>query len=97
MTKKQTFEEVMADSMVEVRVELYQPFYDFIKEYMAFFGIKDSKIEDVCREMIYHCVEDLYQNLEEFALKQCVHHGSSFFRKWPHIATTSFSKQEPEP
>ena len=73
--------------MVNISVALYKPFHDFIKEYLRFFGSKQS-IEDLCRSMIYKDTEALYRQLEGFPFIE----GQDWFSKWPHIAIT----EEPE-
>ena len=73
--------------MVNVSVDLYKPFYEFLKAYLAFFGSKQS-IEDLCRSMIYKNTQVLYSQLKGFPFIE----GQDWFSKWSHIAIT----EEPE-
>lgn len=96
MSEKEVAEKALTDNMNEVHVTLYEPFYNFMKEYLAFFGDKRT-IEDLCRSMIYSDVNHLYQELREFASKpnHFVKKGS-WFDRWPHIAITSYPEPEEE-
>lgn len=80
-------------NMVKVEVELYEPFYNFIKEYLAFFGSKNT-VEDFCRIAIYDAVKDLYNQLGCRVLKEREGTGEfleedAWFNKWMHIAICS--------
>ena len=74
--------------MVNVSIDLYKPFYEFIKAYLAFFGSNQS-IEDLCRSMIYKDTEALYSQLKGFPFIE----EQAWFKKWTHIAIT----EAPEP
>jgi hypothetical protein len=63
--KKDTVLGVLGLEIVELRVLVCKPFYDFLKEYLQFFGTKHS-VENVCTLMINDNVTRLYQELEEF-------------------------------
>lgn len=74
--------------MVQVTVTLYEPFYKFIKEYLAFFGDKKS-IEEMCRTMICDDVKHLYHTLHQYLDSEVSHiEETAWFAKWPHIACT---------
>ena len=97
MNEKKLVEKSLEDSLVTVTVQLYQPFYNFMKEYLAFFGSKQS-IEELSRTMIYQSVQTLYRKLEAFAKDPEKHLEESVcFNKWPHIALTSFQDDEEDP
>lgn len=57
--------------MVTVTVELYKPFYDFLKDYLAFFGSKQT-MGDLYQQIIYEEARHLYSDLAEFA-KESMH------------------------
>jgi len=96
MSEKELAEKALTDNRIEVHVTLYEPFYNFMKEYLAFFGDKRT-IEQLCRDMIYNDVNYLYQELTGFA-SESTHHveEGSLFEKWPHLAITSYPDPEPE-
>ncbi|MCK4478427.1 hypothetical protein KAU88_07885 [Candidatus Bathyarchaeota archaeon] len=91
MSEKAIVEKTLDKNMVTVKLTLYKPFYDFIKEYLTFFGSK-YPVEDFCRETVYREVQLLHQELQSFisdpnayrhAEKDC------WNNKWMHIAITS--------
>jgi hypothetical protein len=51
---------------VELKITLMNPFVDFIKEYLRFFGCKDD-LETFCMKAIYARVQTLNGDLERFA------------------------------
>lgn len=65
MSKPETKKEETTEK-VGVQVELYKPFYDFLREYMAFFGVKCS-MENFCRQLIHDRINSLYDDLNKFA------------------------------
>lgn len=83
--------------MIEVTVRFYEPFYNFMKEYLAYFG-SEQTVEELCRMMIYESVKFLYKELEEFAYANSFRHieKGSWFKKWPHISTVSFEEDKEE-
>jgi len=94
MSEKALAKKTLEHNMIEVRIQLYEPFYKFMKDYLAFFGSKQS-IEELGRIMIYQSVQTLYQKLEEFAKDPQNHLEESVcFNKWPHVAMTSFQNEE---
>lgn len=96
MSEKEVAEKALTDNMIGVHVKLYEPFYNFMKEYLAFFGDK-KPIEDLCRDMIYSDVNFLYRELKEFA-SNSTHHieDGAWFEKHPHLAIVSHPDPEPE-
>ncbi len=52
--------------LVQLRITVMSPFVDFIKEYMRFFGCKDT-LETFCMSAIYDRVQSLNGDLEKFA------------------------------
>ncbi len=53
------------EKFAEVKTTLYQPFYDFLKDYMQFFSIP-GPVEDYCRQLIYNQCRYLHSKLEDF-------------------------------
>jgi len=96
MSEKKLAEKTLTANMIDVHVQLYEPFHNFMKEYLAFFG-SEQTIEDLCRTMIYECVKLLYSNLEDFAEGDFKHiEKSALFKKWPHIACAAFYAKDEE-
>lgn len=84
------------EKMTEVKVELSKPFVDFMKDYLAFFGSEQS-LEDLCREMIYDDVKNLYNELHSW-IKSAVSHIETveFYKKYGFIGCVADSEEEPE-
>lgn len=80
--------------MVVVQVDLFRPFVDFIKDYMSFFGIKQS-IGDFYHAMIYQELEDLHNELSEFASDKR-HFVDTDVWYWKHhlVADVAFDEEE---
>jgi len=96
MSEKQLSEKTLENSIVEVHVKLYEPFYNFLKEYLAFFGSKE-KIEDVCRQMVYNAIMLLHSNLRDFAYADFRYiEKGAWFGKWPHLGCVSFDSEDEE-
>jgi len=96
MSEKQLAEKTLEHNMVDVHVQLYKPFHDFMKEYLTFFGDKKT-VEELCRAMIYMSINRLFEELEEFASNRdkLIDKGS-WFGRWPHIGCVSFDKYDEE-
>ena len=82
--------------MVTVPVDMFSPFVDFMKDYLAFFGSKKT-LEDLCREMIYDDVKNLYNELDGW-LESAVSHveTADFFSKYSFLGCVSDSEEELE-
>lgn len=91
-----TEENAKKDEMVTVQVDLFSPFVDFMKDYLAFFGSKKT-LEDLCREMIYGDVGNLYNELHGW-LETAVSHIETvdFFSKYSFLGCVSTPEEEPE-
>jgi len=96
MSENQLAKKTLKHNMVDVHVQLYEPFHNFLKEYLAFFGSKEP-IEDVCRNMIYECIKFLHKHLDEFASDDFRYiEKGAFFNKWPHLGCVAFDEQDKE-
>jgi hypothetical protein len=84
------------NEMVTVQVDMFSPFVDFMKDYLAFFGSKKS-LEDLCREMIYDDIKNLFNELHGW-LGSTVSHVETvdFFSKYSFLGCVSDSKEELE-
>ncbi len=58
-----------AKEIVTLTIDLYQPYTDFLQNYLEFFGSKQS-LEAFCREAVYQKTRNLAQQLYSFAEKQ---------------------------
>jgi hypothetical protein len=65
-TKKKETAKATSGELITVNVKLSQPFVDFMKEYLRYFGSKET-LEDLCREIIYDKIGQLYDDLHAFA------------------------------
>jgi hypothetical protein len=84
------------NEMVTVQMDMFSPFVDFMKDYLAFFGSKKTP-EDLCREMIYDDVKNLYGELHGW-LESALSHveTTDFFSKYSFLGCVSDSKEEQE-
>lgn len=82
--------------IVDVTASLFSPFVDFVKDYMAFFGIKDS-LEDYLRSMIYKEVRFLHNELTAFAdEKKHLIDTTDWYWKHGYVSTAAFEGPEEE-
>jgi hypothetical protein len=83
--------EVMGGAMIPVQVELFEPFVKFGKEYLQFFGSKDT-LETFCMKLIYHEVNRLHSDLRKYVedneKKGHILTGLEWYEKHPHLACT---------
>ena len=56
---------ILGNDIVELRILLCKPFYDFLKEYLQFFGSKHT-VENLCTIMINDETTRLYQELQQW-------------------------------
>lgn len=95
MSEKQVVEKTLEPNMVEVRVHLFKPFYEFLKQYIQFFGSKRS-IEDLCTIMIYDDVSSLYRGLGQWLESEVSHiEKEAWPNKHAHLEITS-SPEDPQ-
>jgi hypothetical protein len=88
---RQKLAKVMGGNLVQVNVELFEPYVKFAKEYMQFFNVQDS-FEIFCMRLIYAELERLHNDLTEFVDSKDGKHfveGTDWYAKNPHIACTS--------
>jgi hypothetical protein len=90
--------EVMGGAMIPVQVELFEPFVKFAKEYLAFFGSKDT-FEILCMKVIYDGINRLHRDLTEFVKDKDSPHfldGSEWFEKHSHLGIVSDQPEDEE-
>lgn len=51
--------------MIPISTEISEPFHNFLKDYLAFFG-SDMTVDDLCQQMIYEESRRLHSALTEF-------------------------------
>jgi hypothetical protein len=93
--EKKDMARIMGGELIELKIELFSPYVDFMKEYLAFFGAKKS-LEDLCREIIYEQVGYLYNELHDFADKSHFLDSQAWYAKHPYVACTSVPEEETE-
>jgi len=71
----------------EIKTQLYEPFYNLLKEYLAFSGA-DLSLDVFCRQIIYQYTRQLYLQIRDLAAKQPLDLRESWFHKWTDIAIT---------
>ncbi len=100
MSEKRLAEKALQSEMVEVRVKLYRPFYEFLQQYHAFFTQGTQSLEDLCRDLIYGDVCRLYTELEGFVKEHKHLDVTDFYQKWHPVAIVAFEEEQlesPEP
>jgi hypothetical protein len=92
--RKEAIAKLSGGEMVIVHVDMFSPFVDFMKDYLAYFGSQKT-LEDLCREMIYDDVKNLYNELHGW-LEGTVSHVEAvdFFRKYGFLGCVSGSEEE---
>lgn len=80
---------------VEVHTTLYKPFYEFLKELLAFYGSKET-IEDISRQIIYEYIRGQYERIHDLICKDAVTktYRQTWFDKWDKIAITCGPDEE---
>lgn len=89
--ESKTMTKALEGEMIELKVTVFKPYVEFIKEYLAFFGSKKT-IEDVCRQMICDDVKSLYRELKG-AGDDYIEEGA-WFNKHSFIACVSSPNEE---
>ena len=92
------FREIVGGTIIPVQVELFEPFVKFGKEYVTFFGSKDS-FETFCMKLIYDGINRLHRDLTEFVHDKDSPHfivGSEWFEKHTHLGIVSDQTSEDE-
>jgi hypothetical protein len=93
---RQRLAKALGGNLIPVTVQLFEPYVKFAKEYMQFFGVKDT-FEIFCMKLIYDEIERLHRDLTEFIDSKDTPHfveGTDWYSKNPHVAITS--DQEPD-
>jgi hypothetical protein len=93
--KNKAFAKAMGGELVELKIEMFSPFVDFLKEYMSFFGAKKT-LEDLCREMIYEQAEYLYNELDAFANSSHYIDREDWTWRFSHMAVVSPPHEDAE-
>lgn len=65
MTEITPMEKPKETRMIPVSTEIAEPFHNFLKDYLAFFG-SNMTVDDLCRQMIYEESRRLHSALTEF-------------------------------
>jgi hypothetical protein len=75
--------------MIPVSTEIAEPFHNFLKDYLAFFG-SNMTIDDLCRQMIYEESRRLHSALTEFVKDDSHYVGERpWFKKHQDVALTT--------
>lgn len=88
--------EVMGGEMIDLRISLFSPYVEFLKDYLTFFGSKDQ-LETLCMKIIYQKAGDLHRELTQFAEnKRHLLDGAEWYWKHSHVAMTDDQLEEQE-
>jgi hypothetical protein len=95
--RERELKEIMGGAMIPVQVELFEPFVKFAKEYIAFFGSKDT-LEIFLMKLIYHEINRLHSDLTSYVYdneKQGhILAGEDWFDKHPHLAASGCEDED---
>jgi hypothetical protein len=81
---------------ITIPVDLYEPYVDFLQQYLNFFGSK-QKLEDLCRQMIYDQANYLHDKLQDFVGEQGSFLDSTdFYWKYSVVGKDTSEKEEAE-
>lgn len=95
-TQEKKVEHALEGEMVELKVTVFKPYIDFMKEYLAFFGSKQT-IEDLCRTMIYDDVKNLNSALNQWIESEVSHiEKEAWFNKHSFLACASSPEDKEE-
>ena len=82
--------------IISLKIELCKPFYDFLKEYLNFFG-SHYTVEEFCRSIVHNEVKILFNDLDDLTRSnESLLDKSDFFKKHFYIGTVSFPDPEEE-
>jgi hypothetical protein len=86
--------EVLGGEMVQLKITVFSPFVNFIKEYLRFFG-DEQTLETFCMEAVYHKCNILYSDLTKFAENK-IHllDPDAWYEKHSHLAITSTQPED---
>jgi len=86
--------EVLQGEMIDLRISLFSPYVEFLKDYLRFFGSKDQ-LEILCMKIIYQKAGDLHRELTQFAENK-VHllDDAEWYWKHSHVAMTDDQLEE---
>jgi hypothetical protein len=93
-SKEQTVKgrkQIMGGALVDITVPMFEPYIRFGKEYLAFFGSKDS-FQILCMKLIHDGLHRLHRDLTEFIQDKDSPHfidGSEWYEKHSHMAIVS--------
>ena len=96
MQSSQDSKTELEGQIVQVNVLLYAPFVDFIRDYLAYFGSKDT-LETFCMKAVYDKCGLLEYDLTEFVKNQAHNlNAEGWFWKHGHVAITSDQPEDDE-
>jgi hypothetical protein len=91
VNNKDADSKVQETKMIPLTVEITEPFYKFLKEYLAFFG-SHMTIEDIAQQMIYQESQHLHNDLTEYIKDVDNNHYVGtlpWFKKYREVAVTT--------
>lgn len=77
--------------MLKFEIELYSPFVEYLKDYLAYFG-SNKTVETLFMEMIYDKTKELYRMQQQ----QPYIDVKAFFEKYNYLASLANTPDEPE-
>ncbi len=86
--------EVLGGEMVQLKITVFSPFLNFIREYLQFFGDKQT-LETFCMQAVYDKCNILHSDLTQFA-KNKIHllDPDAWYEKHSHLAITSTQPED---
>jgi len=53
------------EEFITVQVQIFKPFYEFIKAYLDFFALPEWTVEDFIRQAVYDSAMNIFQAVKE--------------------------------
>ena len=88
LNSKDTDSKIQETKMIPLTIEITAPFYNFLKEYLAFFG-SNMTLEDLAQQMIYEESRRLHSTLTEYVAGNNYVGRIPWFKKYREVAVTT--------
>jgi hypothetical protein len=86
--------EVLGGEMIQLKITVFSPFLNFIREYLSFFGDKQT-LETFAMKAVYDKCNILHSDLTQFAEnKMHLLDPDAWYEKHSHLAITSTQPEE---
>ena len=72
------------EEFITVQVQIFKPFYEFIRAYLDFFALPEWTVEDFIRQAVYDSAMNIFKELNNVREEGAVTHipKDQWLRKW---------------